>query len=56
MEVALSVVGMKILSLDRWLMTTKMAMKPFDRGSCLMKSMLIECHGQSGIRRGCRRP
>ena len=32
MEVALSVVGMKILSLDRQLMTTKMAVKPFDGG------------------------
>ena len=55
-KVALSVVGMKIPSLERWSMTTKIDVKPFDGGSCSMKSMLIECHGLSGIGSGCRRP
>ena len=53
--VALLVVGIKTLSLERRSITTKIEVKPFDDGSCLIKSILIECHGRSGIGSGCRR-
>jgi hypothetical protein len=55
MAVAVSVVGMKIHSFDSQSMTTSIAVKPFDGGSCLMKSMLIECHRHSSIGSHCRR-
>ena len=29
---------------------TRMEVNPLEEGSCLMKSMEIECHGQVGIR------
>ena len=56
MAVVLSVVGMNTASFDKWSMTTRMDVKPLKRGSCSMKSMLIECHGRSGIGSGCRSP
>ena len=54
MAVVLLVVGMNTASFDKWSMTMRMDMKPLERGSCLMKSMLIEYHGRSGIGSGCR--
>jgi hypothetical protein len=47
--VASLVVGMNIASFERQSMTTRMAVNPFKGRSCLMKSMLIECQGLSGI-------
>ena len=54
--IALLVVGIKTLSLERWSITTKIEVKTFDDGSCSIKSILIKCHGHSGIGSGCRRP
>jgi hypothetical protein len=51
-----SVVGIKTLSLEKRSTTTKIVVYPLDSGNCSMMSMLIECHGRSGIERGCRRP
>ena len=56
MAVALSVVGMNMLSFDKRSIITSIAVKPSDDGSCSMKSMEIECQGRSGIGSGCSRP
>jgi hypothetical protein len=56
MAVAVSVLDMKMHSFDSQSMTTSVVVKPFDSGSSLMKSMLIECHGHSSIGSSCRRP
>ena len=56
MAVTVSVVGMKILSLDNWLMTTRMVVKLLEAGNCSMKSMLTECQRRSGIGSSCRSP
>ena len=44
---------MKMLSFMSQLIMTRMAVKLSDMGSCSMKSMLIECHRQSGIGSSC---
>ena len=54
--VAESVVGMNTLSFVRQSITTKIAVKPLEAGSCSMKSILIECQGRSGIGNSCNRP
>src|SRR5882672_3612464 len=46
----LSSVRMKITCFERQSTTTRIAVKAKDGGSCLMKSIEIECQGQSGIR------
>ena len=43
-------VGTNMACLDSWSMTTRMAVKPKEEGSCSMKSMEMESHGLSGIR------
>jgi len=44
--VLVSVVGMKRQYLDTWSITTRIAVKPLDVGTCSTKSILIECHGR----------
>ena len=39
---------MKMTCFDSWSMTTSMAVKPEEEGSCSMKSIEMEFHGQSG--------
>jgi len=48
--------GMKMLCFVSWLMTTRMAAKLEEDGSCLMRFMDMEFYGDSGTRRGLRRP
>ena len=40
---------MNIPCFDRWSTTTRMEVNPLEEGSCSMKSMEIECHGQAGM-------
>ena len=46
-EVMVSLVGMKIPCFDSWSTTIKMEVEPSEDGSCLIKSMEMECHGQA---------
>ena len=54
--VTVSIVGIKILSLERQSIFTRTAMNPLDGGSCTMKSMLMECQGCYRIGSGCSKP
>ena len=48
--------GMKMPCFVSWLMTTRMAVKPEENRSCLIRSMDMEFHGDFGTGRGLRRP
>ena len=48
-EVMVLYVRMNIPHFDRWSIMTRMVVNPSEEGSCLMKSMKIECHGQAGM-------
>src|SRR5438128_5184353 len=48
-DVMVSYVGTKMACLDSRSMTTRMAVKPEEEGSCSIKSMEMESHGLSGI-------
>ena len=47
--VMVSWVGMKMDCLESWSMTTRMAVKLEDEGSCSMKSIKMEFQGFSGM-------
>src|SRR5882672_7670283 len=52
----LSSVRLKIACFERRSTTTRIAVKADDSGSCSIKSIEIECQGQSGIGSCLRRP
>src|SRR5882672_11548369 len=52
----LSLVRMKIACFERRSTTTRIAVKTDEGGSCLMKSIEIECQGRSGIGSCLSRP
>jgi len=47
---------MNIPCFERQFTTTRMEVNPLEEGSCLMKSMDMECHGQVGIGSCFNRP
>jgi hypothetical protein len=42
-------IGMNTPCLERWSITTRIAVKPKEGGSCSIKSIEMEFHGQDGI-------
>ena len=55
-EVMVSYVGTKMPCFEAQSITTSMAVKPFQLGSCSMKSMDIESQGRPGIGRDFSKP
>ena len=54
-ELMVLTVGMKMPCLERQSTTTRIAVKPLERGNCLMKSIDIESQGCSSAGRGFRK-